>query len=109
MELRLHERDAELADLEAALGAASAGRGAAVVLEGPAGIGKSSLLDAVRAAAPGHGLAVGAARASDLETAYAWGIVRQLLEPRLRGMPAESRRRALDGAAALAEPAVLPG
>ncbi len=35
--------------------------------------------------------------------------MRQLLEPRLRGMPAESRRRVLDGAAALAEPVVLPG
>ncbi len=109
MELRLHERDTELADIETALGAASEGRGAALVLEGPAGIGKSSLLDAARAAAPGHGLAVAAARGSDLETAYAWGIVRQLLEPRLRGMPADSRRRVLDGAAALAEPVVLPG
>ena len=109
MELRLHERDAELADLEAALGAAATRRGAAIVLEGPAGIGKSSLLDATRAAAPGHGLAVAAARGSDLETAYAWGVVRQLLEARLRGMAPESRARALDGAAALAGPVVLPG
>ena len=49
------------------------------------------------------------ARGSELEVAYAWGVVRQLLEPRLRGMSAAARGRTLAGAAALAEPIVLPG
>ena len=43
-----------------------------------------------------------------MEGAYAWGVVRQLLEPRLRGMSGEARSRALAGAAALAAPVVLP-
>ena len=51
----------------------------------------------------------GERRGSDLEVAYAWGIVRQLLEPRLRGMSAAARSRTLTGAAALAAPVVLPG
>ena len=38
---------------------------------------------------------------------YAWGVVRQLLEPRLRGMSAAARRPTLAGAAALAGPVVL--
>jgi tetratricopeptide (TPR) repeat protein len=108
MVLRLHERDAELAVLDAALGDAVAGRGGTVVVQGPAGIGKTSLLDAARAAAPERGLAVAAARGSELETAYAWGVARQLLEPRLRGMAGAALERALDGAAALAAPVLLP-
>jgi tetratricopeptide (TPR) repeat protein len=108
MVLRLHERDAELAVLDAALGDAAAGRGGTVVVQGPAGIGKTSLLEAVREAAPDRGLAVAAARGSELETAYAWGVARQLLEPRLRGMTEAARERALDGAAALAAPVLLP-
>ena len=48
------------------------------------------------------------ARGADLEVAYAWGVVRQLFEPRLRGMSAAARGRTLGGAAALAGPVVLP-
>ena len=48
------------------------------------------------------------ARGSDLEVSYAWGVVRQLFEPRLRGMSAGTRSRTLAGAAALAGPVVLP-
>ena len=85
-----------------------AGRGGTVLVQGPAGIGKTSLLGAVREAAPDRGLAVAAARGSELETAYAWGVARQLLEPRLRGMSEAARERALGGAAALAAPVLLP-
>jgi len=105
---RLHEREAELSALEAALGDALAGRGGVIVLQGPAGIGKTSLLDTLREAAPERGLAVAAARGSELETAYAWGVARQLLEPRLRGMSPGAQHRALAGAAALVGPVLLP-
>ena len=105
---RLHEREGELEIIVAALEAAGAGRGAAVVVEGPAGIGKTSLLERVREEGRARSFAVAGARASDLEVAYAWGIVRQLFEPRLRGMSSAARNRTLSGAAALAGPVVLP-
>jgi AAA ATPase domain len=105
---RLHEREPELRAISDALADAAAGQGRAVVVEGPAGIGKTSLLEPARDAAQARNFAVASARGSDLETAYAWGVVRQLFEPRLRGMSADMRRRTLAGAAALAGPVVLP-
>jgi DNA-binding CsgD family transcriptional regulator len=104
----LHERERELDVISGVLDEAAAGAGRAVVVEGPAGIGKTSLLQLATDAARARGFAVAGARGSELERAYAWGVVRQLLEPRLRGMPGEARGRALAGAAALAAPVVLP-
>ena len=78
-------------------------------MEGPAGIGKTSLIGLARDAARARNLAIASARGSDLESAYAWGVTRQLLEPRLRGMSGATRTRTLAGAAALAGPVVLPG
>jgi predicted ATPase len=46
---RLLEREAELERLSALLAAAQAGRGAVAAVEGPAGIGKTSLLEALQA------------------------------------------------------------
>ena len=92
-----------------ALDEAAEGRGRSVAAEGPAGIGKTSLLDAARGAAQARGFAVAGARGSRLEHSYAWGVVRQLLEPRLRGMSAAERGELLSGAAALAAPVVWPG
>jgi tetratricopeptide (TPR) repeat protein len=105
---RLHERGRELAALDAALDAAAAGHGRVLVLEGPAGIGKTALLGAARAGARERGLAVASAQASELERRHAWGIVRQLLEPRLRGMAPAARDALLEGAPALAAPLVWP-
>ena len=53
------ERDAELAALAAAVAAAEAGHGSLVLVEGPAGIGKTTLL---RAACRGPGARVLTAR-----------------------------------------------
>src|SRR5687767_5892590 len=100
----LHERESESRAIVDALDEVVAGRGGGVVVEGPAGIGKTSLLGLARAAARERNVAVASARGSDLEVAYAWGIARQLLEPRLRGMSAAARGRTLGGAAALAGP-----
>src|SRR5215203_3575179 len=105
---RLHERERELGVISGAVNEVAAGAGRVVVVEGPAGIGKTSLLASARDAAQARGLAVAGARGSELERAYAWGVVQQLLEPRLRGMSGEARGRALAGAAALAGPIVLP-
>src|SRR6478672_9495279 len=87
------ERDAELAALAAAVGAAEAGHGCLVLVEGPAGIGKTTLL---RAACRGPGPRVLTARGLLLVQGFGYGIVRQLLDP-LRG-----EGGLVDGAAALA-------
>jgi DNA-binding CsgD family transcriptional regulator len=105
---RLVERERELQEIVDALDEVSTGHGRVVVVSGVAGIGKTSVLELARKAAQDRSFAVASARGSDLESTYAWGVVRQLLEPRLRGMSAAARSRALAGAAALAGPIVLP-
>ena len=54
----LLEREAELAELDDALGAAEAGRGNVVLLEAPAGLGKTSLLRAASESAAERGVHV---------------------------------------------------
>jgi tetratricopeptide (TPR) repeat protein len=91
----LLDRDRELAALDALTDDARAGRGRLVLIEGPAGIGKSGLLADLRERAAA-GSRVLAARASELEREFAFGIVRQLFETEV----AERGERALAGAAA---------
>ncbi len=100
----LLERDEELERLRRLTVDAAHGRGSAVVVEGPAGIGKTSLLDAGTRLAAAAGLDVLAARGGELERDFAYGVVRQLLERRVRRASRRQRERWLDGAAALAEP-----
>ena len=83
----LFEREKETAAIETVLEAAAAGDGACLVVEGPAGIGKSALLDAARRSARARGMAVLAARADELEADFPYGVVRQLLERRARDHP----------------------
>ena len=81
----LLERDAELTELSAAVDRATAGdepAGAIVLIEGGAGIGKSSLLIRTARAAAAAGRRVLHARGSELERDYPFGVVRQLLETR---------------------------
>ena len=54
-----------------------------MVIEGPAGIGKTALLDAACAIGSAVGLTISRARGSELEIELAYGVVRQLLERRL--------------------------
>jgi DNA-binding CsgD family transcriptional regulator len=81
---RLIERDAQLRVLEEAEQAAGTGDGRLVLVEGPAGIGKSAVLASVRDRRRRDGTAVLSARCSELESTYAFGVVRQLFETRLR-------------------------
>jgi hypothetical protein len=77
----LLERSVELAAIRAAVEAVAGGEGRAVVIEGPAGIGKSALVAAARVQARALGLSPLAARGTELERAFGFGVVRQLLEP----------------------------
>jgi DNA-binding SARP family transcriptional activator/tetratricopeptide (TPR) repeat protein/DNA-binding CsgD family transcriptional regulator len=94
----LVDRDRELAQLEAPLAAAVAGSGRVVVVDGPAGIGKSRLLAELRDRATGAGALALSARGSQLERDFPFGVVHQLFEPALADP--QRRERALDGAAA---------
>ncbi|MDQ3609470.1 MAG: AAA family ATPase, partial [Actinomycetota bacterium] len=85
------------------LDAARSGVGAAVVIEGPAGIGKTSLV--ARATVSAAGMTVLHARGSQLERQYAMGLVRQCLEPMVRRHP--DHEELFAGAARLARAVVL--
>jgi DNA-binding CsgD family transcriptional regulator len=100
----LLERGDELDRLARLTGDATRGRGAAVVVEGPAGIGKTSLLEAAVRLGGAAGLDVLAARGGELERDVAYGVVRQLLERHVGRASRQQRRRWLDGAAAFAGP-----
>ncbi len=95
----LLERAEELASIDAAIAGAQSGAGKLIILEGPAGIGKTSLLAEGRVRAVNSGLAVLSARASELEAAFSFGVVRQLFETAVATAPNEEQSRLLGGAA----------
>jgi len=103
-QLLLFEREDDLAVLDAALAEAVAGTGGVMLIEGPAGIGKTVLLEAMRHCAGARRMTVLAARGGELERGFGFGIVRQLLEGALIGADGAERDRLLAGAARLAEP-----
>ena len=98
----LLERELESAHLQRAVDHAWHGVGRAVVIDGPAGIGKTSLIAAVRRLAIDAGMSVRAARGAELEQGFAFAVVRQLFEPLIAGAAPERRVEWLSGAAALA-------
>jgi DNA-binding NarL/FixJ family response regulator len=99
----LVERDVELAALAAAVEDAVRGEGRLVVVEGPAGIGKTRLLRSVRddMAARG-GTRVLRARGTELEAHIAFGVVRQLLDPFVFEIAEPEREELFTGEARLA-------
>ncbi|MEU9448735.1 BTAD domain-containing putative transcriptional regulator [Streptomyces sp. NPDC048277] len=92
----LLDRDRELADLRDCVTGLLAGESGLVLMEGPAGIGKSRLLAELRRLVDGHDVLVLRARGSRREQEYGFGAVRQLLGHAV----ARSRERLLTGAAA---------
>lgn len=95
------EREGELGALRDAMDGALAGEGRAVVVDGPAGIGKTTLLRRVVELA-GPRADVGSARGSELEAGFAHGVVLQLLAPLVTD-------DVLAGPAALTRPLFLRG
>ena len=79
----LVERDREVATLTGALDDLAEGRHGLLLIEGPAGIGKTRLLAEARRLAHERSVRVLASRGSQLESAYAFGMVRQLFEPEI--------------------------
>jgi DNA-binding CsgD family transcriptional regulator len=93
----LLERGPELEELDSRIERAAAGQGGLVVVEGPAGIGKSRLIGEARGRAEGE-MRVLSARGSELEREFPFGVVRQLFEAEVAAP--ERRRELLAGAAA---------
>jgi DNA-binding CsgD family transcriptional regulator len=75
----LLEREAELALLERSLGQVVRGRGRRIVIEGPAGIGKSALVALACRRARQLGMVVLGAAAPELGSRVALGVARELL------------------------------
>ena len=90
----LLERSGEIARADAALDQACGGTGSFLVVEAPAGMGKTALLRASRALAEARGMRILRGRGAQLEQEFAFGIVRQLFEPTLAGATPEERSRA---------------
>ena len=78
------------------------------MVEGAAGIGKTSLLAAVRERAVGEGIRVLAARGSELERDFPFGVVGQLLEPVVFAANDMQLGQWFAGAAGLARPLFTP-
>jgi DNA-binding CsgD family transcriptional regulator len=98
----LLERASELQQLQEALAAAGDGTGHVVVIQGPAGIGKSALLGFACDCARESGLRVLSARGSEFGRMYPWGVVRSLFAPAL-AVPEAERAQVFNDAAALAD------
>ena len=103
----LLERELALDALAACLEGARRGVGGVMVVEGPAGIGKTCLLEAACEQARSEGMRVLAARGAELERTFAFGVVRQLFEPALREQTPDRREVALRGAAGLTRPLLM--
>jgi DNA-binding CsgD family transcriptional regulator len=104
----LLEREHELAALRLALTEAGQGRGRMVLVEASAGFGKTSLLRVAAGMAAEMGFTCLRARAGELERDFAYGCVRQLLEPVVARASGPQRDRLFTGAAALAQPLFAP-
>nr|WSX73718.1 AAA family ATPase [Streptomyces sp. NBC_00899]WSX80219.1 AAA family ATPase [Streptomyces sp. NBC_00899] len=99
----LLERETETAALESLLadlsaparGAAAGGTGGLLVLSGPAGLGKTTLLSEVRRRAVARGCTVLSARGGEQEQGVAFQVVRHLVQPLLATGTEEEHRDAL--------------
>ncbi len=93
------ERDAEQSALEALLTDVADGRGGAIVIEGPAGLGKSSLIEHARLLAKERGFARLRGSGDPADEALPWGVVRQLVELSISRYVGEVRELILEGPA----------
>jgi DNA-binding CsgD family transcriptional regulator len=102
--MRLLERELELATVRTFVR-----RGGVLVVEGRAGMGKTAILDATCIAAHREGRLVLRARGSDLESDFAFGIARQLLERWCTETTSDEIAALFSGSASAARALVLRG
>ena len=105
----LLEREAELAELTGALNRAGEGEGSLVMVEGFAGTGKTRLLECAVEEARDRDMQVLIARGAEVEAAFPFGAVLQLLARRVRDASGDERAQLLAGAAELATPLLERG
>src|SRR5215207_9645730 len=99
----LLERDAELRVIEGAIARALEGVGSLVAIDGPAGAGKTALMQAAAAAAADAGLVVMRARGAELEREFAFGVARQIFDD-YRRQGSTAMEQLFGGAARFAAP-----
>ncbi len=90
----MQERQSELNTIEQALDRVARGHGATLLIEGPAGIGKTTVLAAAREASAARGANCLSVRGTRLERSHAFGGARRLLasvERRFEGPAAAAR------------------
>jgi DNA-binding CsgD family transcriptional regulator len=97
----LLERERELQAIEVALDRLAEGAGSLLIVEGPAGIGKTHLLAEATELARGRDLRVRPARGGELEREMPFGVARQLFESVVERASAEERSQLLAGSAEL--------
>jgi predicted ATPase len=103
----LLEREHEIERVRLALRSAGRREGRCLVIEGAAGMGKSRLLQETRGLASALGFRVLAARATELEQGFPYGVTLQLFERLLLEADAGERERWLGGAASLSADLLL--
>lgn len=108
LDASLLERGRELSAIDRALGEAAAGRGRLLLVEGPAGIGKTTLVKAAVALARERGLPALTGHGAPLEREFSYGTVRQLFEPVRVELGEQGWERLFEGAAAFASRAFGP-
>src|SRR5215471_16287666 len=86
----LLERERELEALRDGVDRACAGEGTLLLIEGPAGAGKTVLAREARAVAERARMMPLEASGSELEQSFAFGVVRQLLEPVISKDPGQA-------------------
>ena len=104
----LVERDAELAAVAELIKRARSGAGGIALVEGPAGVGKTRLLQTVAELAAGEPVSVLRARGGELERSFPFGIAAQLFAAAVAALDGEERKSVLSGAAELAMDLVDP-
>src|SRR5205085_1405898 len=88
------------------IAAAGSGAGTLLMIEAPAGLGKTRLAEAAVELAGDRGLLVLRGRGGELERNFRYGVVRQLFEPAVTALGAVERAAVMAGAAGLAGPAI---